>query len=123
MLIAQVAHEVRNPLAGIRSTVQLWQRLPDESRTPESLQAVVAAVDRLDALLSDLLYFSRAENTDRQSVDLNGVVRETLDLLRHRRRSRTWRYLFNSILIYRKSGVRHERFDRLFSTLRPTHCK
>src|SRR5262249_40683366 len=82
MLLAKVAHEVRNPLAGIRSTVQLWERLPAESRTPESLQAVIAGVDRLDELLTDLLYFSRSENRERQSVDLNDVVRQTLDLIR-----------------------------------------
>jgi signal transduction histidine kinase len=81
-LLAQVAHEVRNPLAGIRSTVQLWQRLPAESRTPESLAAVIAAVDRLDALLHQLLYFSRSENSDRQLVNLNGIVRDSLELLR-----------------------------------------
>ncbi len=82
LLLAQVAHEVRNPLAGIRSTVQLWQRLPGESQTPESLQAVIAAVDRLDGLLSHLLYFSRTETTDRSRVNLNSIVRETLELLR-----------------------------------------
>lgn len=82
ILLAQVAHEVRNPLAGIRSTVQLWQRLPQESRTPESLQAVIQAVDRLDALVSQLLYFSRSENTSREALDLNAVVREALELLR-----------------------------------------
>jgi signal transduction histidine kinase len=82
MLLAQVAHEVRNPLAGIRSTAQLWERLPDEARTPESLKAVIEAVDRLDGLVSQLLYFSRSENADRQRVDLNSVVGETFDLLR-----------------------------------------
>ncbi len=51
-LLAGVAHEVRNPLAGIRSTVQLWQRLPDQARTPESMTAVVGAVDRLDDLVA-----------------------------------------------------------------------
>ena len=82
LMLAQVAHEVRNPLAGIRSTVQLWQRLPGESQTPESLQAVIAAVDRLDGLLSHLLYFSRSETTEHGPVDLNAVLRETLELLR-----------------------------------------
>jgi len=82
MLLAKVAHEVRNPLAGIRSTAQVWERLPDESRTPESLQAMIQAVDRLDALVSQLLYFSRSENTTREVVDLNMVVREACELLR-----------------------------------------
>jgi len=82
MLLAKVAHEVRNPLAGIRSTAQLWKRLPEESRTPESLDAVVDAVDRIDALVSQLLYFSRSETAARQSVDLSDVVREAFELLR-----------------------------------------
>jgi two-component system, NtrC family, sensor histidine kinase HydH len=82
MLLAKVAHEVRNPLAGIRSTAQLWKRLPEESRTPESLDAVVDAVDRINALVSQLLYFSRSETAARQSVDLNDVVREAFELLR-----------------------------------------
>jgi len=81
LMVAQVAHELRNPLAGIRSTVQLWQRLPADSRTPESLQAVISAVDRLDALLTNLLQFSRSEMADRADVDLNAVVRETGQLL------------------------------------------
>lgn len=81
LLLAQVAHEIRNPLAGISSTVQLWERLPAESRTPESLQSVRAAVDRLNVLLSHLLYFSRNETTDRSSVNLNEIVKETFELI------------------------------------------
>ncbi|OYV85430.1 MAG: hypothetical protein B7Z73_13600, partial [Planctomycetia bacterium 21-64-5] len=79
-LLAGVAHEVRNPLAAIRSTVQLWQRLPDRSRTPESLEAVIGAVDRLNETVSQLLYFSRADGTQREPVDVNSLLRETLDL-------------------------------------------
>lgn len=79
-LLAGVAHEVRNPLAAIRSTVQLWQRLPDQSRTPESLDVVVRAVDRLNETVTQLLYFSRADSTQRESVDVSGLARETLDL-------------------------------------------
>lgn len=80
-LLAGVAHEVRNPLAGIRSTVQLWQRMPETARTPASLDAVVGAVDRLNALVGRLLYFARADNAERLPVDLNQVLHETLGLL------------------------------------------
>jgi signal transduction histidine kinase len=75
-----LAHELRNPLTAIRSTVQLWQRLPDTARTPSSLEAVVGAVDRLNALVGRLLQFSRPEDR-REAVDLNKVLNETLDLL------------------------------------------
>jgi signal transduction histidine kinase len=81
-LLAGVAHEVRNPLAGIRSTVQLWLRLPDLARTPESLDAVIQSVDRLSELVSRLLYFARTGADEPRPVDLNSVVRDTLELLR-----------------------------------------
>lgn len=79
-LLAGVAHEVRNPLAAIRSTVQLWQRLPDQSRSPESLDAVIRSVDRLNETVSQLLYFSRADGTAREPVDVNQLLEETLEL-------------------------------------------
>ncbi len=80
-LLAGVAHEVRNPLAGIRSTVQLWQRLSDRARTPESMDAVVGAVDRLDGLVARLLHFSRADAAEREPVDLNRLAAESLALI------------------------------------------
>jgi signal transduction histidine kinase len=80
-LLAGVAHEVRNPLAALRSTVQLWQRLPDTARTPESLEAVLQAVDRLNGIVTRLLFFSRADNAARQPVDLKALAAETIDLM------------------------------------------
>jgi signal transduction histidine kinase len=80
-LLAGVAHEVRNPLAGIRSTVQLWERLPDAARSPDSIHAVIRAVDRLGEIVSRLLYFARVDNAERRPVSVNSVLTETLDLL------------------------------------------
>jgi signal transduction histidine kinase len=81
-LLAGVAHEVRNPLAAIRSTVQLWRRLPEQTQTPASLDAVETAVDRINDLVGRLLHFARAGHDDRRAVDLNTVVSETLELSR-----------------------------------------
>lgn len=80
-LLAGVAHEVRNPLAAIRSTVQLWERLPDTARTPASMGAVINAVDRLSGIVTRLLAFSRVDHTERKLVDLNQLLGETLELL------------------------------------------
>ncbi len=77
-LLAGVAHEVRNPLAGIRSTAQLWQRGigPDS----ESAGDLIAEVDRLEAIVSRLLQFSRAETSELAPGDLNAVVAEAARL-------------------------------------------
>jgi two-component system sensor histidine kinase HydH len=83
-LLAGVAHEVRNPLAAIKSTVQLWERLPGRERAPESIAAVVSAVDRLNELVGRLLLFARAGHETRRTVDLNSIVSENLELVRAR---------------------------------------
>jgi two-component system, NtrC family, sensor histidine kinase HydH len=79
-LLAGVAHEVRNPLAGIRSTVQLWQRRigPDA----ESFGDLLSEVDRLDGIVERLLHFSRADAQDLVEGDLNAVVAESARLAR-----------------------------------------
>jgi signal transduction histidine kinase len=83
-LLAGVAHEVRNPLTAIRSTVQLWERLPNESRRPESLAALIGAVDRLNELVARLLLFARVGHEGHRLCDLNAIVRETLELVKAR---------------------------------------
>lgn len=79
-LLAGVAHEVRNPLAGIRSTAQLWQRGigPDA----ESFGDLLSEVDRLDGIVERLLHFSRADAQDLVAGDLNAVVAEGARLAR-----------------------------------------
>ncbi|HEY7158754.1 MAG TPA: ATP-binding protein [Gemmataceae bacterium] len=81
-LLAGVAHEVRNPLAAIRSTAQLWQRLPPEARDPSDMDAIVRGVDRLNDLVSRLLFFARSGHEEHRPVDVNTVVQEALTLLR-----------------------------------------
>jgi two-component system, NtrC family, sensor histidine kinase HydH len=77
-LLAGVAHEVRNPLAGIRSTAQLWQRGigPDA----ESFEDLLSEVDRLDGIVERLLHFSRADAREMFPSDLNALAAEAARL-------------------------------------------
>jgi signal transduction histidine kinase len=77
-LLAGVAHEIRNPLAGIHSTVQLWSRGigPDDA----SIADVVAEVDRIETIVARLLQFSRAQVRELVLGDLNAVVAEAARL-------------------------------------------
>jgi signal transduction histidine kinase len=78
-LLAGVAHEVRNPLAGIRSTAQLWQR-GVVGLDEESLGNLVHEVDRLEEIVSRLLQFSRAEGNEFAPGDVNAVLSEAARL-------------------------------------------
>lgn len=59
-LAAVVAHEVRNPLAAIRGVVEVIQtRFPEASSDRKVLGDLLARVDSLDRLVSDLLVYAR----------------------------------------------------------------
>ncbi|MEQ9401787.1 MAG: ATP-binding protein [Longimicrobiales bacterium] len=82
-LSASRAHEIRNPLASIRSAVEQITRssLTDEDRgTLERL--VLTESDRLSRLLSEFLDYSGLRLGPRSGVDVSAVVRDCVTLVR-----------------------------------------
>jgi two-component system sensor histidine kinase PilS (NtrC family) len=74
-LSASLAHEIRNPLASIRSSVEQLARsryAGDDERTLAAL--IVRESDRLSRLLSEFLDFSRVRATRAEPVDLAAVT-------------------------------------------------
>lgn len=75
-LSASLAHEIKNPLASIRSAVEQLGRSPratDDERSLASL--IVRESDRLSRLLSEFLDFARVRVTRMGAVDLAAVAR------------------------------------------------
>ncbi|MBC8329258.1 MAG: PAS domain S-box protein [Planctomycetes bacterium] len=70
-LSAQVAHEVRNPLAGIHGALQILRRRlrpgPDEEQVFDD---VAAEISRLDGLVTDLMRFGRPASPHKDRTDL-----------------------------------------------------
>lgn len=90
-MIRQLAHEIKNPLGGIRGAAQLLERQLDDAELREYTSVVISETDRLAALVDTLLGPGGMPLKSRRNVHelLEYVVRlietDTGDLLRIRR--------------------------------------
>ncbi|TPQ51706.1 hypothetical protein C2U72_06805 [Prosthecomicrobium hirschii] len=72
-MASAVAHSLRNPMASIRSSAELWHSgLPPDERWAAA--EVIAEVDRMDGYVRDLLAYARAEPYQLQAVDFAKVA-------------------------------------------------
>jgi len=62
-LIRNLAHEIKNPLGGLRGSAQLLERELDRPQLKEYTQVIIKEADRLQALLDRLLTPHRAPRT------------------------------------------------------------
>ena len=75
-LAAVVAHEVRNPLAGMRASLQVLDgRLADPANR-DVIAAMIQRIDDLNAKVEDLLLYARPKPARLQAVDVHALARE-----------------------------------------------
>ncbi len=81
-LSAYVAHEIRNPLTGIRTTVQfVGSKFKPADPRREDLDDVIKELDRIEQIITGLLMFARPPAARPQPCDLRQVLEKTLDML------------------------------------------
>jgi len=84
-IAASVAHEVRNPLAGIRMNLQLLQQhLAKSGRTDESLTIAISELERLDGIVQEMLILGRKAEPKLKRIDLAAIAGDVLHLLERR---------------------------------------
>jgi signal transduction histidine kinase len=82
-MAAVIAHEVKNPLAGVRGAIQvIGSHLPKESRDAAMIKEIVARIDALNELMKDMLLFARPPQPKPALVEIAALVATTADLLR-----------------------------------------
>jgi two-component system CheB/CheR fusion protein len=82
-MAAVVAHEVRNPLAGIKGALQVLmsRRAPGDSELPV-MHDIVARVDSLSELINDLMVFARPRPPRLAPLDLLPLVQDAVATVR-----------------------------------------
>ena len=84
-LSARVAHEIRNPLTGVRTTVQfVASKLRAGDSRREDLDDVLKELDRIEQIITDLLLFARPQASRPTVTDLREVLDKVLDNLAFR---------------------------------------
>ncbi len=87
-LAAGVAHEISNPLAGMDGLLQLMERSPEKIR-PDAVKQLREQVARIAETLRQMTSLGRPDLGKPEPVDINELVRETLQIMRYDHRLRS----------------------------------
>lgn len=83
LMAGNIAHELNNPLAGLRSLAQV---LAADASYPETvrsdMRAIENAAERSSAIIRDLLDFSKADDRVRETISLNEIADRSLNMVK-----------------------------------------
>ncbi len=79
-LAAGIAHEIRNPLAGISGSIEMLSQTTNNDDDKKLMAIVMREIDRLNGLITEFLDYSRPETAPTELVNLSQLLKEILDL-------------------------------------------
>lgn len=83
-LSANIAHEIRNPLASLRGSVEMLIENKLRASEKEKLMNIaLKEMERLNKTITDFLTFSNPKPIEFEAVNLNNLLDETLELLKN----------------------------------------
>jgi len=80
-LAAGAAHEIRNPLTAIKSSLQYLETKSQDEKARRLLSTALEETGRIEDILSGLLSFSRPSEVKKERQDLAEILEECLELI------------------------------------------
>jgi len=78
-MVLRLSHEVRNPLASIKSSAQLMHRLQmNAEKASPYLESVVSEVSRIDATIRKLEFYASLQLRSKRVVELGSLLQRAL---------------------------------------------
>jgi two-component system, NtrC family, sensor histidine kinase PilS len=83
-MAASIAHEIRNPLAAMRGSIQMLRsEMETEPSQLELMEIILRESDRLNRIITDFLNYARPRSIVQSRVDIGDLLYQTFALLRH----------------------------------------
>lgn len=88
ILAAGIAHEINNPLTNAALNLEMVKDLVGgKEKVDNKLASIERNVNRATKIAKELLYFSREQETTFEEIDLNDVIKSSVNLLRNQNHS------------------------------------
>lgn len=85
---AGMAHEIRNPLAALAGSMQILRKDVELDESNQHLMDIaIRETSRLDRIITEFLLYARPPALNLKEYDVNVVLADTLDLIRHEAQS------------------------------------
>ncbi len=78
---AGIAHEIKNPLAGISTTLQLLRDKVTQDQAKNYIDRTLSEVKRLDAVVNNTLNFTRSGKPKMELIDINKQIDRVLPFI------------------------------------------
>lgn len=78
---ASLAHELKNPLSGLRGTAQLLSRKVDDEALVKYTGVIMREADRLNTILNDMLSFTRPAVLKKKPLNIHRVLDSVIMLM------------------------------------------
>lgn len=80
-IAAGIAHEVKNPLGGIRGAAELLSMRAADDRSQRTANLIVDEVDRISGLVDEMMVFARGDHLNVERVNIHRLLDDLLGLL------------------------------------------
>jgi PAS domain S-box-containing protein len=94
-LTAGVAHELRNPLAGIKINTQMLSRKKDlPGMEKRLLEGTIEGIEKIQKIVDDMLHFAKPKASHFKQEEISGVVERSLTILQTKLKKGNISYVF-----------------------------
>ena len=86
---ASLAHEIKNPLSGMRGAAQLLSRKIKEDKLVEYTAVIMREADRLNAIINEMLDFARPARLNKKPLNIHRVLDSVVLLMQETDKAQT----------------------------------